>query len=849
MSAVDRKHLQEWRVNRNSEAFRRIVHNYGAMVYLTCSRVLCNAADAEEVAQECFEILATANTMPDGLSLGPWLHGVATKRSLMWLRSQRRRVTRETAYAMDRPQTTEYVWDDIYHYVDEAVAALPDELRIPVIRHFLQGESHRAVGRALGLPHRTVGERIKRGVERVRKDLLRKGIVIGGAALAALLRENLFLTASLPVAFAATLDRLLTASSGSTIPEAPASPAIGASLVVKSLLVSALILLLGLYWAMPSAQVKNGSLENGRADRPQSLMLPGETHRDSLEPSRSARTRLDVSSPPAGDVALNSADVLVLAVDMDLTGAELGESATIIGDVTGDDVVDYVLGAPRANLGEGYEASGRGFIFDGATGRVVDTLDTPAPEPRCNTNDCMASGFFPRSLATIQDINGNGHREIVAGAKDEREGGFFAAGHVYLFDSLTGEHLRTLVTPNLQHFANLGAAIAAVPDITGDGIDEIVVGAEQESPNGINAAGRAYIIDAAAGTFLHTLESPDLPDCHIFGTTVSALADVDGDGCADVVIGQGSNGMGGAHIFSGKTGRLIGSLRSPTHAKDSFGTGVLGIPDYDGDGFGDIMVAAQGPHDSNNRPRLDKVYVLSGASGSVIRALQPPEHGQYLSFGVSLAYHNDFTGDGHPDFMIAGKRQDSPGTIIDVVCVFSALDGSYQGTLRSPNPRKLGRTAFGSYSILPVPDANHDGLDEVLITAPREGRSYVVYSPLAGATSRVGTGTTRAAYRETAEEVSSTESAPEFSRSIPDAPSRVAESDSHALSQSRPSVGQWLFSLARRLLRTFTGDADNADVAIESTDQMSSDAVDNPPEISIDYLGCRPHALTEKASR
>ena len=49
-------------------------------------------------------------------------------------------------------------------------------LRAVVVGHFLEGRSHRELGRHLGLGDRTVGYRITKGIERLRRELAARGI-------------------------------------------------------------------------------------------------------------------------------------------------------------------------------------------------------------------------------------------------------------------------------------------------------------------------------------------------------------------------------------------------------------------------------------------------------------------------------------------------------------------------------------------------------------------------------------------------------------------------------------------------------------------------------------------------
>ena len=62
MSGSDHALLERWLTNRDAEAFREIVDRYAGMVYGTCTRILRNPDDAEDVAQECFLQLACADS-------------------------------------------------------------------------------------------------------------------------------------------------------------------------------------------------------------------------------------------------------------------------------------------------------------------------------------------------------------------------------------------------------------------------------------------------------------------------------------------------------------------------------------------------------------------------------------------------------------------------------------------------------------------------------------------------------------------------------------------------------------------------------------------------------------------
>jgi RNA polymerase sigma factor (sigma-70 family) len=189
MSESDLELLESWVREGDAEAFKTLAKRYAGMVYGTCKRILNNPAEAEDVAQECFEILATT-PKPVGEYLAPWLHRVACNRSLTRLRSEHRRKEREAQFAAELEAGHEVVWNDIYGFVDEAIAELPDQLRIPVVAHFLDDQTHSAIALTLGIPQRTVTDRIDNGVELIRKALKSRGVAMTGVVLAGLIKAN-----------------------------------------------------------------------------------------------------------------------------------------------------------------------------------------------------------------------------------------------------------------------------------------------------------------------------------------------------------------------------------------------------------------------------------------------------------------------------------------------------------------------------------------------------------------------------------------------------------------------------------------------------------------------------------
>lgn len=244
--------LERWTRRRDTEAFNEIVERFAGQVFGTCRRVLNNDADAEEVAQEAFFALARCPA-DVRTSLGGWLHRVATYKSRDRIRGEVRRRHREFVYGQSMPASVEPRWNDIREYVDEAIEAIPEELRDAVVAHFLGRKAHAEIAAELGLTRRAVSYRIERGLEAVRGELRRRGVAVSAAALGTSLASDV---SAAPLSLKASLGKLAIAAG--TTSGAGGSTAIssmlGSLLVMKTktLLVAGIMVAIaaGLYYAI-----------------------------------------------------------------------------------------------------------------------------------------------------------------------------------------------------------------------------------------------------------------------------------------------------------------------------------------------------------------------------------------------------------------------------------------------------------------------------------------------------------------------------------------------------------------------------------------------------------------------
>ncbi len=189
MRANDITLLQRWQTQRDAEAFAEIVSRYSGIVYNTCKRILRNATDAEDTAQECFLELMNSSVMIRA-SLASWLHTIAYQRSLDRVKSDKRRHGREKAYVAEHDKQNHILVDDMIEYVDAAIEELPEKRRAALIRHFLEGESYESIAQDFGVAESTIRYRTNKAIERIRALLKRRGIPVSASALAAMLEQT-----------------------------------------------------------------------------------------------------------------------------------------------------------------------------------------------------------------------------------------------------------------------------------------------------------------------------------------------------------------------------------------------------------------------------------------------------------------------------------------------------------------------------------------------------------------------------------------------------------------------------------------------------------------------------------
>ncbi len=340
-------------------------------------------------------------------------------------------------------------------------------------------------------------------------------------------------------------------------------------------------------------------------------------------------------------------------------GDFFGWSAAAAGDVNGDGFGDVVIGAPQLAPGGRRLSGGASVYLGGPMG-----LSSTAVE---NYIGATANDQFGYSVAGAGDVNGDGYADVVVGAITADLGAQPTAGSMSIYH---GNSLGISSMPARVVFGNtadsqLGNAVSSAGDVNADGFSDVVVGSYQATPAGRSRAGTASVflgsangVGAAPVNVLAGTASGDL-----FGISVAAAGDVNGDGYSDVVVGArhaapgGAINVGSASIFLGAADGLSPSparvLAGAANA-DQFGEVVAGAGDLNGDGFSDVLVGVP-RGDSPGMPDAGSASFFYGGPMGIAMAPTLQLRGSLGgdTFGSSLAGVGDVNGDGLDDTAIA----------------------------------------------------------------------------------------------------------------------------------------------------------------------------------------------------
>ena len=394
-----------------------------------------------------------------------------------------------------------------------------------------------------------------------------------------------------------------------------------------------------------------------------------------------------------GGFAINGAD----------RETQSGRSVSGAGDVNGDGLDDIIIGAHRADPNDNSD-SGSSYVVFGKSGAGTVELSDLEEENGGGfvLNGVDAEDESGRSVSGAGDVNGDGLDDIIIGAHLADPNGNDSGTSYVVFGKTSGDpvQLRDIDNPdNNNGFVingvnvddHSGRSVSAAGDVNGDGLDDILIGAEQVDSNEDRNIGASYVVFGKADGAIVELSDIEeengggfvingVTQDNFSGYSVSAAGDVNGDGLDDILIGAriahpNDNLFSGASylVFGKSDGNIVqlsaiemsdnsnGFVLNGVDRFDRSGRSVSGAGDINGDGLDDILIGAHSADPNGNSSSGTSYLVFGKADGNAVE-LSDIEQGiggfvingvnEDDQSGLPVSGAGDVNGDGFDDLLV-----------------------------------------------------------------------------------------------------------------------------------------------------------------------------------------------------
>lgn len=405
-------------------------------------------------------------------------------------------------------------------------------------------------------------------------------------------------------------------------------------------------------------------------------------------------------------------------VEANQIDARLGHSVATVGDVNGDGFSDVLLGAYQYKQSQVNE--GAAFLYFGSTfGETIGDKRTLLGYQK--------DGQFGWAVAGAGDLNGDGYGDFAIGARyydvtKVNEGAVF----MYYGNPTKNFPVRNAVFSGEQGEAWMGTALASAGDVNGDGYSDLIIGAYAYD-NGQTDEGTALVYHGG-GLVGHVTAKSMVADsvaARRFGSAVANAGDINADGFDDVII----SAPGSDPLTPGRTCVIYGStegIKPPWYNAPHklttliFGRAVSGAGDVNGDGYADVVI---GNPSWGNVPNGGEVRIYFGTATGIdtvnFQVLYEPLGG--TKFGTSVSGAGDLNGDNYADVVIGAPKYKVVNDTRGAAYVYYGSPTGV-GTVPKVLPGKNSNASMGT-SVAGLGDTNGDGYGDLIVGAPTTNTS------------------------------------------------------------------------------------------------------------------------------
>ena len=179
--------------DRSEEVFSELMRGYVNLVYSVANRRLNDPTQVEEVVQDVFIRFARLDKLPTSeAELVGWFHAAAHRVSIdRWRKDSRRHDREMKAFEMIPTEPhSKSAGNEMAPVLDDAIAELEPVERTAILLRYFKDAPFKSVAEALGVTDAAAKMRVSRALDKLRSNLLRKGVSCSALALAAMLDEK-----------------------------------------------------------------------------------------------------------------------------------------------------------------------------------------------------------------------------------------------------------------------------------------------------------------------------------------------------------------------------------------------------------------------------------------------------------------------------------------------------------------------------------------------------------------------------------------------------------------------------------------------------------------------------------